>query len=209
MVSIKNKFDIINLISDSQDSEVSLAQKKDTSDYFLIKSLKKQKDTSKNIIDRNILFRREINIISSLDHPNIVKLADTYFDGKTYYIIYPYRKGKTLSNIFQEGYSFSTQDSLNLTLQLLGALEYIHLKGIIHCDINPNNIFEDDEKGVTLLDFGYSMTEEEALKSPEGMIVGTSPYLSLEQAGFADYKIDARSDLFCTALILYRLLAGK
>ena len=209
MESIKNKFDIINLISDSQDSQVFHAQRKDTNDFFLIKSLKKQKDTSKNIIDRNILFRKEINITSSLDHPNIVKLADTYFDGKTYYIIYPYREGKTLSNIFKDGQNFSTRDSLNLILQLLDALEYIHLKGIIHSDINPNNIFVDYEKGVTLIDFGYSMTEEEAVKLPEGTIVGTPPYLSLEQSGLTDYKIDARSDLFCTALILYRLLSGK
>lgn len=209
MELITNKFDIIKLISESQDSEVFHAQKKDTNDFFLIKSLKEQKDTSANIIDRNILFRKEINITSSLDHPNIVKLADTYFDGKTYYLIYPYREGKTLSNIFKDGQNFSTQDSLNLISQLLDALEYIHLKGIIHCDINPNNIFVDDEKGVTLLDFGYSMTEEEAIKLPDGRVIGTSPYISLEQVGFTDYKIDARSDLFCTALILYRLLAGK
>ncbi|GAG20915.1 unnamed protein product, partial [marine sediment metagenome] len=74
---------------------------------------------------------------------------------------------------------------------------------------NPNNIFVDDEKGVTLLDFGNSLTEEEAIKLPVGRIVGTLPYLSLEQIGFTEYKIDARSDLFCTALILYRLLSGK
>ena len=56
MESITNKFDIINLISDSQDSQVFHAQRKDTNDFFLIKSLKKQKDTSKNIIDIMVVF---------------------------------------------------------------------------------------------------------------------------------------------------------
>ena len=80
MKPINKNFNILSLISDSQDSQVFHAQKNETNEYFLIKSLKEQKDTSKNIIDRNILFRKEINIISSLNHPNIAKLADTYFE---------------------------------------------------------------------------------------------------------------------------------
>ena len=130
MDTLKDNFNIIKIISESRDSKVFLAQKKDTNDFYLIKSLKDRKDSFENIIDRKILFRKEINISSSLDHPNIVKLADTYIDGETYYLIYPYREGKTLSIVFQEGVIFSAQDSLNLILQLLNALEYIHLKGL-------------------------------------------------------------------------------
>ncbi len=209
MESIKMKYNLLELISQSQDSRVYLARKKDSRDYFLVKSLKERKDTAANIIDRKILFRKEINIVSSLDHPNIVKIVDTHFDGRTYTLIHPYRKGSTLAHIFRESASFSPPDSLYLIIQLLDALDYVHLRGIVHCDINPNNIFVDDEKGVILLDFGYAMTEEEAVKLPEGTIVGTTPYLSLEQMGCTDYKISGRSDLFCTAMILYRLLSGR
>ncbi len=93
--------------------------------------------------------------------------------------------------------------------QVLDALEYIHARGIIHCDLNPHNIYINEERGLELLDFGLSMLEEEARKLPEGRIVGTMPYLSPEQMGFTDFKIDSRSDLFCVGLILYRMISGS
>jgi len=209
METLKSKFDILDTISDTKYNTVTLIRKKETEDYFLLKSFKEREGSSKKQIDRKILFRKEINILSSFDHPNIVKLADTYFDGKKYYLFFPHRPGKTLQALLQEGMPFTCSDSLNLVIQLLNALEYVHLRGIIHCDINPNNIFVDDEKGVTLLDFGNALTEEEAIKLPEGTIIGTPPYLSIEQLGLTEYKIDTRSDLFCTAIILFRLLSSK
>jgi serine/threonine protein kinase/tetratricopeptide (TPR) repeat protein len=202
------QFETLDLISESSESLVSLVRRLDTGEQFLIKSIKPSGSDSKIDAARIALYGKEVSILSSLDHPNIVKLAGTFSDGGVRALIYPYRRGKTLAKIFRMTSRFSLREALELFVQLLDALEYLQLRKIVHCDINPHNIFIDDEKGLTLLDFGLAMTEEEA-KVFSGRVVGTMPYVSMEQTGFTDYKIDCRSDLFCAALILYELLSGK
>lgn len=207
MDSLSAKFDFLNPVSVSRDSDVYLVKKRESDEHFLLKSLKENSTSGNDTITRKIRFRREMDIVSALDHPSIARPVETFVDDKTYSIIYPYRKGQTLAKTLKEGARFSETDSVNIVFQILDALGYIHARGIIHADINPYNIFLDEEKGVELLDFGISMTEEEARKLPEGRIVGTMPYLAPEQMGFTDFKVDTRTDLYCGAIILYRLLS--
>jgi serine/threonine protein kinase/signal transduction histidine kinase len=207
MLNLQNKYDLLNPISKSRESDVFLIRKKDTSELFLLKSIK-QSEKGETRIDLKKRFYREMNIVSSMDHPNIAKPFDTIVDSDTFSIIYPYERGDTLAQLFQIREKFPEQDALHITKQLLNALSYIHGHGVIHSDINPHNIFITEKKGLQVLDFGYSMTEDEARKTPEGRIIGTFPYLSPEQMGFTKFKIDTRSDLYCTMVILYRMLAG-
>jgi serine/threonine protein kinase/signal transduction histidine kinase len=209
MENLSFKYDLLNPISVSRDSDVYLIRKKDTDEHFLLKSLKENSGAGKDTISRKIRFRHEMDTVSALDHPKIAHPIATFVDGNSYSIIYPYRKGQTLAKTLEQGINLSENESINIVLQILDALEYIHARGIIHVDINPYNVFLDDEIGVELLDFGISMTEEEARKLPDGRIVGTLPYLAPEQMGFTDFKIDTRTDLYCAALILYRLLSGR
>ncbi len=208
MVGIKQKYDLLATVSQSSDSDVLLVQHKESLTKYLLKSIK-QTNEDVNKIDAKKRFYREINIISSLDHPNIVKPADTQIDEDSFAILYPYEKGNTLAQLMQGRNVFTENDALYIIKQLLFALEYIHERGIVHADINPFNIYITENKGVFIIDFGLSMTEEEAYKIPEGRIVGTFPYLAPEQTGFTNIKIDSRTDLFCSMIILYRMLAGK
>jgi serine/threonine protein kinase/signal transduction histidine kinase/tetratricopeptide (TPR) repeat protein len=208
MVNLQNKYDLLNPISKSRESDVFLIRKIETSELFLLKSIK-QSEKGETRIDLKKRFYREMDIVSSLDHPNIAKPHDTIVDSDTFSIIYPYERGDTLAQLFQIREKFQEHDALHITKQLLNALSYIHGHGIIHSDINPHNIFITEKKGLQVLDFGYSMTEDEARKTPEGRIIGTFPYLSPEQMGFTKFKIDTRSDLYCIMVILYRMLAGK
>ncbi len=208
MVNLQDKYDLLNPISKSRESDVFLIRKKDSAELFLLKSIK-QSEKGETRIDLKKRFYREMDIVSSLDHPNIAKPYDTIVDSDTFSIIYPYERGDTLAQLFQIREKFPETESLHITKQLLNALSYLHGHGIIHSDINPHNIFITEKKGLQVLDFGYSMTEDEARKTPEGRIIGTFPYLSPEQMGFTKFKIDTRSDLYCTMVILYRMLAGK
>ena len=208
MVNLQNKYDLLNPISKSRESDVFLIRQKDSAELFLLKSIK-QSEKGETRIDLKKRFYREMDIVSSLDHPNIAKPHDTIVDSDMFSIIYAYERGDTLAQLFQIREKFPETDAFHITKQLLNALSYIHGHGIIHSDINPHNIFITEKKGLQVLDFGFSMTEDEARKTPEGRIIGTFPYLSPEQMGFTKFKIDTRSDLYCTMIILYRMLAGK
>jgi len=199
----------LNSISSSLHCDVYLVRKEGSEDICILKSLRKPDPESSSQTATKLRFRKEIDLVSSFDHPNIAKPIDSFAEEDSFSIVYPFRNGKTLARMLEEGMAFSETDSANIILQVLDALEYIHTRSIIHCDINPCNIFIDDEKGSQLIDFGLSLTIEEAERIPEGRIFGTIPYLSPEQMGFTDFKMDTRTDLYCAAIILYRLLAGR
>ena len=100
-------------------------------------------------------------------------------------------------------------DMLHLCGQLLDALEYIHARGIVHCNVNPQSMYLEDDKGLRLHDFTCAMSEDDAVRLPEGRVVGELPFMAPEQAGFTDFKPDTRSDLYCVGMFLYRMVAGR
>jgi serine/threonine-protein kinase len=208
MDDVQSRYDVLNTIAKSRNSVVNLVRQKETGDLYLLKSIKQESNNPTGITNTKRYFR-EMEIVASLDHPNIAKPYEAGIDNDTFSIIYPYEKGDTLGRLFEIEERFEEYEALHIIKQILSALSYLHGRSIIHCDVNPHNIFITETKGVKLLDFGLSMTEEEARKVPEGRITGTFPYLSPEQMGFTQFKIDTRTDLYCAMILLYRMAAGN
>ena len=166
-------------------------------------------DAAPGDLDPKIRLKREMNIVASLDHPNIAKAALSTDSEALASVAYHYRKGQTLSSLLKGLSSPSPVDALHITRQILRALEYLHARGVIHGALCPDNIYIDENKGVQLFDFSAAMTFDEAALRPQGGASGALPYLSPEQMGSPGAHIDERSDLYCTALVLYRMLSGK
>jgi len=158
-------------------------------------------------------FRREAQSSASLNHPAIVAVYDTgesEIKGVSVpFIVMEYVEGKTLREMLREEPTISTDVALEVTGEVLRALDYSHRAGIVHRDIKPGNVMITDQGQVKVMDFGIARAMGEAgqTMTQTSMVVGTAQYLSPEQA--RGETADARSDLYATGCVLYELLTGR
>jgi serine/threonine-protein kinase len=144
-------------------------------------------------------FRREVRLIAPLEHPNILPLKDASFIGDQFVIAFPLGE-RTLSERLRR--RLSIEKALDLGQQLLEGVAYAHRHRIIHCDIKPENIILFPNDRLRLTDFGIAKI---AQKTVRGSGTGTVGYMAPEQAMG---RPSARSDVFSTGVILYRMLTG-
>ena len=166
-------------------------------------------------------FIREARAVSALSHPNIAMVHDygETTDGNQPFIVMEYVKGKSLSDLLDEG--LTMRRSVEIVSSIAEALGEAHHQGIVHRDIKPSNVLVNERGQVKVLDFGLvkHFGEQPAsgvdldartifsTQTRSDVIVGTPLYLSPEQATGKD--IDGRSDLFALGALLYECLTGQ
>jgi len=160
-------------------------------------------------------FLEEIRITARLQHPHILPLLDSGdADGALYYVM-PYVSGETLRARLRREQQLPVAEALRIAKEVASALAYAHAAGVIHRDIKPENILlaapNAGAPAPTLLaDFGIARsldTSADRLTST-GISVGTPSYMSPEQAT-GEREIDARSDVYSLASVVYEMLAGE
>ena len=155
-------------------------------------------------------FLAEIKISARLDHPHILTLIDSGdADGMLYYVL-PYVRGETLRDKLRREHQLGLDEALLITKQVASALDYAHRQGLVHRDIKPENILLQEGEAM-LTDFGIAIAVTEAGGSrltQTGLSLGTPQYMSPEQAT-GDRGVDARSDVYSLASVLYEMLAGE
>ena len=153
-------------------------------------------------------FRREARAIGALQHPNICTIFDVgQLSEHQPFIVMELLDGETLQQRLALG-PFEPERVVELGVALADALETAHRAGIIHRDIKPANILL-CAHGPKLLDFGLAKqaaATSDVTRTFEGVVRGTVPYMSPEQANAE--SIDARSDIFSFGAVLYEMLAG-
>ena len=151
-------------------------------------------------------FVREGRLLSRLEHPNLVRVFDAgEFDGSPY-LVMEFVRGCALTTLVAHR-ALAPELAVALVVQLLEGLAHAHGAGVLHRDVKSENALVTDEGVLKLADFGLARSEIEAGKTQAGMIMGTPAYMSPEQA--CGLKVDARSDLYSAAVVLFELTAGR
>lgn len=151
-------------------------------------------------------FKREAQAAGRLSHPNVVTIYEYGVDRGTPFIAMEFIDGRGLNEYLEEGVRFKLDRVVAIMRQVLEALDYCHRHGVIHRDLKPANIVILADGGVKITDFGIARIEASTL-TQTGAIIGTPSYMSPEQ--FLAQPVDARSDLFSAAAILYEMLTGE
>src|SRR2546423_6008434 len=170
--------------------------------------------------DRLNRFDQEAYAASALNHPNILTIYEMGDEGGRHFIATEFVDGQTLRTRLS-GTPMELSEVLNVAIQIAGALEEAHAAGIIHRDIKPENVMIRRNGHVKVLDFGLAKlmdraasdeTDTEAVtralvQTDAGMVLGTSQYMSPEQA--RGKPVDARTDIWSLGVVLYEMATGR
>ena len=200
---IRKNYEFISMLGNGTFGKVRLYRDKNYKELlFAIKTLKKEGISSYQF---NLL-KREVDILSNMDHPYIVKYFGIFEDEHFIHIVMEYLKGHDLSKIIslKDYNDFNENQMGQIIHQLLKALSFIHSKNIIHRDIKPENILFSDKRNIfslKLIDFGLATFSEQEKK-----IVGTPMYMSPEMIdGNGTYV----SDIWSVGVVVYQMITGK
>ena len=163
-------------------------------------------------------FEREARAISSLNHPHICSLYDIGREGSVEFLVMEYIEGESLEARLRKG-ALPIEEALRIAIQIAGALDAAHRKGVVHRDLKPGNVML-TRSGAKLLDFGLAKMAGPVISeidtigptatapiTAKGTILGTFQYMSPEQ--LEGKETDARSDIFSFGAMLYEMITGR
>ncbi len=154
-------------------------------------------------------FKNEVNVLYSLNHPNLPKVYDFFEERGKYYLVMDFVQGVTLKQRVLEGGPLAEDQALGYALQVADIFRYLHdrvERRIIHRDVKPSNLMLTRSGQVKLLDFGIARTPQSALPGNH-LYAFTEDYASPEQK--ANRPTDERSDVYSFGVTLHFLLTGS
>ncbi|MGI8711697.1 MAG: protein kinase domain-containing protein [Solirubrobacteraceae bacterium] len=152
-------------------------------------------------------FRREARAVAQMSHPHIVGVIDAGEDDGRPYIVLEYVEGETLKDRIRRNGRLPITEAVAYAIEIARALGNAHARHIIHRDVKPQNVLIDQEGSAKVTDFGIARTLEEDGLTADGRVLGTTDYVSPEQA--LGHRVTGQSDLYSLGIVLYEMLTGE
>ncbi|MGA2928994.1 MAG: protein kinase [Solirubrobacteraceae bacterium] len=153
-------------------------------------------------------FRREARAVAQLSHPHVVGVIDAGEDedGRPY-IVFEYVEGETLKERIRRLGRLPITEAVAYAIEIARALGAAHARHIVHRDVKPQNVLIDEEGSAKVTDFGIARTLDEEGLTADGRVLGTTDYVSPEQA--LGQHVTGQSDLYALGVVLYEMLTGE
>jgi eukaryotic-like serine/threonine-protein kinase len=151
-------------------------------------------------------FRREARTAARLSHPNLVGVIDAGEDEGRPYIVFEYVPGDTLKQRIQAQGPLPVDEAVAYAIEIGRGLIAAHGRKLVHRDVKPQNVLIDPDGRAKVTDFGIARSMESAGLTATGRVLGTTDYVSPEQAMGED--VDERSDVYSLGIVLYEMLVG-
>ena len=200
-------FDVKKKLGRGSFGEVFLAQHKKTKAIYAIKAINKREKNNEN---GKLYFKREIDIMYKIRHPNCVRLFGNFEDEDFCYFIMEYAPRGNLYNLIRANKNNGLDKKFvaKIIRELINSIHYLHNMNppIIHRDIKPENILLMNENTIKLTDFGYAnfINDEEELRNT---LCGTPLYLAPEMITQSGHG--KQVDIWCIGILLFELLTGS
>ncbi len=153
-------------------------------------------------------FRREARAVAQLSHPHIVTVIDRGDGDGRQYIVFEYVDGENLKELVGRSGRLPVRRAVELALATAEGLAFAHHNGLVHRDVKPQNVLLSSEGEVKVTDFGIARSlEVEHGVTQTGTVLGTSNYISPEQAG--GKPVTPLTDVYSLGVVLFELLTGE
>ncbi|HZE05235.1 MAG TPA: protein kinase [Solirubrobacteraceae bacterium] len=169
-----------------------------------VKLMNREVATDSDQLER---FRREARAVAQLSHPHIVGVIDAGEDDGRPYIVFEYVEGETLKDRIRRLGRLPITEAVAYAIEIARALGAAHARHIVHRDVKPQNVLLDHEGSAKVTDFGIARTLEEEGLTADGRVLGTTDYVSPEQA--LGQPVTGQSDLYSLGVVLYEMLTGE
>ena len=185
--------------------EIYRVTRKATGDVYALKLLHPSLGQDPLIVRR---FRREMMVLSKLNHPNIVAyFGDGDRDGQLFFVM-ELIQGSSLKEMLQKSGEFSWLEAAECGRQIAAALQHAHNHGIIHRDLKPGNVFVNQEGVIKLGDFGIARDLRDHDLTETGLTVGTYAYMAPELVK-GERGITGQVDLYALGCVLFEMMTGR
>lgn len=200
---LKERYEITELLGEGGMAFVYKALDKELQRFVAIKTLKPSYVGQETFVER---FKREAQVASNINNPNIVQIYDWGIEDVPYFVM-EYVEGNSLTQIISKKKQLSISDVIYIGSRVANGLQAAHSNGLVHRDIKPGNILITSEGRVKVTDFGIVAIQNESSDiTKTGSVLGTATYISPEQA--KGEPVSTQSDLYSLGIVLYELLIG-